>query len=534
MFWRKVPVDDAYHAWLTVGFERRLLVVVRTITALTRLLDILSLVERDHRIQVVFTCDEENPAIFHAGVPQVLDRLGAAVVPWALAAKTRFDLVLAASENDALHELDGPVVLVPHGIGFQKYYPGGEITSGMNPSRLLRDGEVVPAALALSHGIQREQLRFAAPAVLERAVVVGDPCHDRMLASVHRAAHYRAALGTGRRTLVALASTWGRHSLFGTTPELPGLLVNALPVDEYQVAVILHPGVWAAHGPWQIRAWLGEAIGRGLALIAPERGWQATLVAADCVLSDEGSAALYAAAVDKPLLLAAGKSRTTVAGSPLAALAGQAHRLDPGGDLRAQIESIRDSHRAGSHQAVVAQAIEHEGGSADRLTGLLYRFLDLTEPEDPAFPPVHAPVVPEARLASFVASVDFDGAVAVVERFPHTSATLPMRHVVAHAEQAELRELDGAAVVWSEMDGSDPAALLAGWPAARLAAATDDTRCAVLLREGDSYELTAPGVAPIALASLAYALVTRREPVAGRHRLRIGGRVFDVTSTRRG
>jgi hypothetical protein len=135
----------------------------------------------------------------------------------------RFDLAVAASENDALDQLTGPVLLVPHGAGFEKYYPGTRVVAGLDPARLVR----------------------------------------------------------------------------------------------------------------------ARAADAGVTVLGPDQGWQPALVAADCVLSDHGSTSLYAAALDKPLLLAGGPGTTTVAGSATAALREVATALDVDGDLRAQIDAVR-------------------------------------------------------------------------------------------------------------------------------------------------------------------------------------------------
>jgi hypothetical protein len=517
-FWPKVPVDDEFRDWLTVGFERKVLVVIRTVTTLTRLLDVVSLFGADRRVQLVFTHDSARPAILGEGVPEFLQELRAPVIGWTVATKTRFDLAIAASENDALQELDAPILLVPHGIGYQKYYPGSAVTSGMNPEKLLHQGEVVPAAIALSHTVQREQLAAACPEALGTARVVGDPCYDRMIVSRHRANRYRAALGTGTRVLVVICSTWGRDSLFGTHPELPEKLLAELPMDEYQVAVTLHPGVWAAHGQWQIHAWLDAAKQAGLVLVAPEKGWQATILAADCVISDEGSAALYAAAVDKPLLLASTGNATTVAESPLAALARTVPSLDFRHELRGQIDFVRRAYTLGDHEPVVKQAVDSPGQAAGLLGELLYRLLDLPLPATrPFFPPVPDPSPPETQVSAYLAGISGD----VLTRFPagvHVTTELEFRHIVAHADNAELRHLDGAAIVYTD-DPDRLADLLTLWPSARLAAATAGNRCVIRLHDGTSVELSAPDVDPLSLASLAYTKLAAHQEICGTHLL---------------
>jgi hypothetical protein len=57
---------------------------------------------------------------------------------------------------------------------------------------LMWDGAVVPAAVALAH---REELARSCPEALPVAEVVGDPCYDRIDASLPLRPAYRRALG---------------------------------------------------------------------------------------------------------------------------------------------------------------------------------------------------------------------------------------------------------------------------------------------------------------------------------------------------
>ncbi|WP_232376468.1 hypothetical protein [Amycolatopsis aidingensis] len=544
--WRKVPLDDRYRQWRTIDFQRTVLVVVRTVTTLTRLLDIVSLFESDLRIQVVYTHDPRSAAIFAAGVAEFLGELGAPVIPWEQASRTRFDLAIAASENDALHELDAPILLVPHGIGYQKYYPGGWVTSGMDPDRLVRGGRVIPEMIALSHPQQRALLRAACPPAAERAVVIGDPCHDRMRVSAHRTPHYREALGTGERLLVVLCSTWGPNSLFGTWPRLPERLLGELPADEYQVAAILHPGVWAAHGRRQVRTWLRPALEAGLALVPPERGWQATVLAADCVLSDEGSASLYAAAMDKPLLLAIadGPADTTVPGSPLADLAHKAARLDPDRDLRAQLAGAMHTHRLGEHGEIVERAVQNSDGCAEVLARLGYRRLDLEQPPGiPFFPPVDTPVTDVATIAAHIVGgrVTDDGAVTLA-RFPamlgQVSASSENQHFTADVGRATLRQLQNAAIVHGGASGPGfdgwARHTLRQWPDARMVSAPLGTSgCVLHTRHGRrmTLEFRDGDADPRLLASLAYVRLQANRNLPTMDTLRLGERDLAVRIT---
>jgi len=525
---RRVPVDPGFDRWLTVGFERRVLVVVRTVTTLNRLLDALTLFSGDHRVQTVFTFDQDQPAILGAGVPDLLARLGAAVVPWPEAVATRFDLAIAASENDALHLLDAPVVLLPHGIGYQKYYPGTSVVAGLNPDRLVHAGRVVPALIAVTHAEQRDRLHTVSPAAAERAEVVGDPCLDRLVAGAHRAAAYREALAGPGRRLVTVASTWGPDSVLGRHPDLPLRLIAELPVDTTAVCAVLHPGIAAAHGTWQLDAWLGAAREAGLLVIPSDTGWQAAITAASCVIGDQGSVSLYAAALDRPMLFAGNRSVSTVPGSPAAMLTDRVPSLSASDSLAAQIDAAIDRHLPGRYEPVAKQAVAVPGEAAARLRTAFYRLLRLPEPAAEAEFSSY-PLISPARTepAAFVAGVrDADEALV---RLPATELPqhLHYLHVLAHHTRASLRELSAATVVFADLPEAEfdswATATLKQWPDAEFAAVRLPGRCLVLDRTGRRFELDSPDADPLSAVSLLH--LGQTGPV---ERLNLGHRQVSV------
>lgn len=481
-----------------------MLVVVRTVTSLTRLLDVLTLIEADRRVQVVFTYATDEPAIFTHGVAEFLADIGATVIPWSQAISREFDLALAASENDALHQLRAPLLLLSHGAGYQKTYPQGvddspAVVAGMDRARLLHDGRVVPAALGLSHPEDLRRLRDCCPDALPRAVLVGDPCHDRLLASRHRRARYRARLlGEEPRRLVLLASTWGARSLFGGHPDLPERLLSELPYDEYRVALVAHPGVWCGHGRWQVEAWTRAATRRGLILIPPEEGWRAAVVAADCVIGDEGSVTLYAAAVGAPVLMAARGSEVTVPGSAVAALAERAPTLSPG-DAYPQIERAIAEHTPERYAEVTGRVFGSPGESAARLRAVMYRLMRLPEPARPAVllavpEPRAAPPVTRSFLATGRLLDEPDLPAVALRRFPASSEfaaerELPCRHLVVDVEDEDPCRLESATVLVTELRRRRNAEAWAAesldrWPFARIAAARVGEACVLMLRGG--------------------------------------------------
>ncbi|HEX3783803.1 MAG TPA: hypothetical protein VHX38_29415 [Pseudonocardiaceae bacterium] len=521
--------------------------VARTVTALTRILDIVSIIQGDQRVQTVFTTDPTNTAIFRAGLDRFLVKLGVEVLPWEQATATRFDLAIAASENDRLDAIDAPILLVPHGLGYQKYYPNSRIVAGMNPDRLLREGRVLPTVIALSHRDQHTQLAAICPPASAHAVVIGDPSLDRLLAGRHRVHGYRAALDAAGKTLVVVSSTWGPHSLFGRFPRLPEELAGALPVDEYRVVVVLHPGVWSAHGQWQIRAWLGRAAELGLHVVPPTDNWQAVLCAAHCVVGDEGSFALYAAALDKPILLAAGTGANTVPGSPLALLAERATVLGPGADLADQIAAAISTHQPDAWAPAVRKAVQWPGRSARMLRPLLYELLDLAEPATEAvFAPAEVPTPTNHQVPTLVVGAREDGHILALQRFPRSHGDrrpepFDHRHLVADLDRASYRELSSASIlrIGGDADGpelfsTEADAMLAQWPNAELIA-TRAGRAELLVRT--RHELLSvrapqppPGFDPMLLASAAFVRHAQGRGLVGVDKLRVGARVIAMVS----
>ncbi|MET9291626.1 hypothetical protein [Streptomyces sp. NPDC003077] len=399
----RLPFGRDARRWSTFPGERTVVVAARTVTSTVRVLETLpTLLRGDSRIAVVFAHDPTSA--FSDGVLDLLYDSGCRVMPWSDVGAVEPDLILSASENVDVPEGRCPVLVLPHGIGFQKQVPDSRSPrtrlSGMVPDALLASGR---AWLAISHPDQEEQLRAAHPATADRTVLVGDPCFDELARSLPRADAYRRALGAadGRR-LVVLSSTWGPTSLLGRDPELPARLLAALPYDEYRVAAIVHPNVWSWHGSWQVRTAQAAALDAGLLLMPTVHAWRPALVAADVVIGDHGSVTLYGAALGKPVLLAA-FGEDAVSGTAVARLGQAAPRLDPLVDLVGQIESAIREHGADRYEEIAKLAFSAPGQALSRLRTTVYRLLELPEPTTgpPPLPALPRPEPPAEPVTSW-------------------------------------------------------------------------------------------------------------------------------------
>ncbi|MFF3752210.1 translation initiation factor 2 [Streptomyces sp. NPDC002018] len=415
---------------------------------MNRLLDTLPVFAGDPRVRPVFTLVPGSD--FSTEALAALDGAGARTVPWAEAVRGGHDLVVAASPNGPLHELPGPLVLLPHGAGFNKRLPhpsADDSASGLHPRQLLRDGSPLASLHALAHPAQLARLAQQSAEVAGRAAVVGDPTLDRMLASRTRRERYRDALGTGGRRLVAVVSTWGPESLLARLPELPRRLTAELPYDAYQVALVLHPNIHSRLGEFTLRQQLAPALAAGLLLARPYEEWAALLVAADCALTDHGSAALYPAALDRPLIGCYEGGSELLPASPMAGLLARAPRLSADRPLAAQIDAAVAAHRTGDTSGLAATAFAEQGRSLELLRTRCYRLLGL-EPSDGPVParPLPVPRIGRQRPTAFTARVEVSGNTVSVTRYPLDSGPHG-GHVSAEDGVSTTRETENAGLI---------------------------------------------------------------------------------------
>ncbi|MFY1638291.1 hypothetical protein ACN27F_34240 [Solwaraspora sp. WMMB335] len=346
-----------------------------------RLLDVIEYVEEDPRVQVVFTV---APDVFNRGVAEYLESLGALLLPWQQAINHHFDLAVTASYG-GLHQVHAPLVVMAHGAGHGKAVRPPErcgplsreaAVYGLDAQRLTRDGRVLAAAVVLCHDDELDTLRRQCPEAVPAALVAGDPCYDRLVASLPLRRQYRRAFGIDdRMQLVVVGSTWGPGGLFGRLPDLLSIVMEQLPADRFRVAALLHPAVWGAHGHRQIRAWLRGCLQAGLVLPDPAQDWRALVVAADYVIGDNGSVTTYAAALGRPVLVDQSAS-VTVPGSPQHTVLTSAARLRP--DLPV-LPQLRQAPPIDYH-AVRSALTSRPDAAASLLRRRMYELLQLAEP----------------------------------------------------------------------------------------------------------------------------------------------------------
>jgi hypothetical protein len=372
--WVAAPIGIDAKRWVSRPDCRVVLIVVHTMAACHRLLDIVDLVESDERVQTIYTV---APDVFNGGVAAHLQRLGALLIPWQQAVHETFDLAVAAAHG-GLHELHAPVMLVAHGAGRARLArPGSATVYGLDAPRLMRDGRLVTSALMLSHESERALLARQCPEALAVATVAGDPCFDRLRESMAMRLFYRRALGiTDRQRLVVVTSTWGPDGLFGGAPGLLSSLMAQLSPAQFRVALLLHPAILGAHGQRQVGAWIRPCVEAGMMLADAGEDWRAYVAAADHLIGDCGSVTAYGAAVGLPVLCvpSAGAGRTAP-GSPQSLVLERAGRLDPARPLQPQVSAARPI----DHRRIAAAITSRPGRSGRHLRRTAYRLLGIPE-----------------------------------------------------------------------------------------------------------------------------------------------------------
>jgi hypothetical protein len=386
----------------TVGYTHTVLFIVNTVASANRMLDLIPLFEGDLRVQLVFTTPPQSTAT--DGVAEAFAELGVLAMPWERVLERESDLAITANHSGGLHRVRAPLVVVSHGVGYSKrsaqspepraqspepraqspepraQSPEPRAQSpvyGLSPEWLLYQGKLVASALVLSHREQLDRLAAAVPEAVGAAVVAGDPCFDRIVASEDRRLRYRRALGCDQdTTLIVFSSTWRSDSAFGSWPTFLRQLLAELPPDHYRVAAVLHPHIWHGHSPLQIRSWLADCVRAGLILIPPLEGWRAALIAADLVVGDHGAVTCYAAALGKPVALVAFDRDEVAEGSPVELLGDLATQLDDSEPLLAQLEEARTKW-----SDVRELVSSYPGEAAERHRALFYQRMKLAEPD---------------------------------------------------------------------------------------------------------------------------------------------------------
>lgn len=374
---------------LTIRTPKTVLAVVHHQQSGDRLSEFVGpLLEADRRVQVIWTLAPGSQ--FERGGQAFMRGLDAAVLPWEEAVSFEYDLAVAANHG-LLDQVGAPVLVLPHGTGFSRHPARGpgygppveRPVGGAVLGALTRYGRVVPAAVGIAHEDQRA---FFTSLVAETAGIihlVGDPCYDRAVSALAERERFRRAAGVGDgQRLVVVASSWGPSGAWGRRHDLVDRLMAELPRG-HVAALVLHPGIWWTHGPRQVLAWLDGARRQGLRILAPASPWLGLLVAADAVVGDPGSVTAYAAGLGAVPLLAGGVT-DIVPGSAPELLHRVARHYRDGDPVGQQIEKAAVRWNPEQAVAVHTRLTSAPGRSARLLRQVMYRLMDLPEPEGPA------------------------------------------------------------------------------------------------------------------------------------------------------
>ncbi|SES34915.1 hypothetical protein SAMN05216188_1374 [Lentzea xinjiangensis] len=371
--------DPVTAAWMSRPHVRTALAITGTRQGLQRVLDTLPTIEADYRVQVVFTVPETGYE--WAGMRERLRQLDVLVMPWHQAVDTPFDLVISACRW-GIEEIRAPLVLMPHGATSIRSRVAHETGAhDLVTAKLLRGDEVLPAKLMLATDDEVRTLASSCRKALPAAVVGGDPCLDRMAASLPFTAPYLEALGVvpGQQVIFAVSS-WSKHSLYGSDPEVFARLTCELAGTENVVIASLHPFWWDAYGQRQILAWLGPAREHGLVVLPPDEGWRAAAVVADIVLTDHGSAGQYAAALGGRAMMSATSLADVHPGTSADLLSRIATPLHLGQPLRPQVERALASPVDPRHAELAARITGRPRQALSIYRREYYGVLGLSEP----------------------------------------------------------------------------------------------------------------------------------------------------------
>jgi hypothetical protein len=519
------PAAHDAHYWETCSSELRIYCLARTFVSAIQLEQELRIFESDPAVKLVWVlCSGSR---FEHGLSEWFVSKKISVISYEQAVRGRCDLVVTTSEwIDVTPFAPRHVIVIPHGAGFHKYVQDTDADrlrlSGLARPEGLWTGQVTQV---VTHPNQERQLAEACEHTVGRTALGGDSTFDLLLHSRGERAAYRKALGVSDdQRLITLGSTWGRESLFSLQFDLIGQLLAQLPFEQYRLALFLHPAVWSFEGECEILRRLSRHIDAGLMVIPPAEGWHGTLLASDLLIGDNSSTSLYGAMLDIPLLLAA-FSENVVPGTVMARLGRTARFINPGMDLRSQIENEITHHDHTRAAKLVEQMIARPGESGELLRELCYTKAGLPVPEDEL--PVHAAPMPTPKpqgAHSFRFSYDVDAdSVVAVDTYPAFFRKKLHRQgerLLVQLGEPDLKLHNLASIV---LDPEPMATCLARtrltgmidkFIGCCLAVVTcDDGSCEILVRDGTQFHVTCGGALPVrVLACACYAvLVTQKE-----------------------
>ncbi|MUN37147.1 hypothetical protein [Actinomadura litoris] len=356
--------------WGTPGERRTVLIVTGSPIPARPLLDVARLADADPRLRVVFTAAPEAAG---SGTESRLRDAGAVVLPWREARDREFGLAVAATAAPDLAPRV-PLVVLP------------DARRACAPGDLRADGRRRPV-LALAHRDERTPPSREGPA----EVVVGDPIHDRLVASLPLRDFYRRVLGAGgdRRLVVVAIPAGDAACRAGPCRPLDVVrrLLAELPSERYHVLGVPEregdpcPGGRALAGPLR----------DGLALLPPGADWRAALAAADWIVGEAGPLTRYGAVTGAPVVLVGSGD---VRGPGMAELARLAPRLDARGRIEDQLGDAAAYWRPDRARPVIERITSEPGRFHRNTRRLMYGLLRLPQPAtipvaDPVSPPFH-------------------------------------------------------------------------------------------------------------------------------------------------
>ncbi|WP_309110851.1 hypothetical protein [Saccharothrix sp.] len=496
--------------WAT---ERRVLLVIRNLTSLYRLLQLVDGLFAGQRIALKFTIDKGSEYV--RDLRKHLIETGCEVLGWQNATKIEFDAIMAAHASNALHELRGPILTIAHGAGYPRIVPettgSTDSPTGVARSQLVHDGRVIPTKIGLSHQEQFALVDRTCPEARDRCVVVGDPAADQLRASSVLRDRYREALGVRPdERLVLVTSTWGPNSALAAAPRLPQRLLAELPLGRYRVALVQHWNISQGHSRYEVAQQFRDGTHCGLITVPPDRSWQAALIAADLVIGDHGSVTFYGVALGKPLLLANDGGCEVDPASANAEVWRKARALDLDAPLRPQVESAIEDGEDPALREITERVLGRPGEAKVLVHRVLCEMMGLPLSDTPPVEPVevHHATAPRP-VGAQVVTASLHRRNVTLERFPHLLSGLrpetgsaPMLVVDESVVDRTVRH-NADVVVRTEV-ADDPRrwveGALADHPGAAVAAAATEFGSVVGFRDGPAVDLVQVGPSAAACA----------------------------------
>ena len=362
--------------------KRRVLLGCSSTMMASFLSDIYDLLVEDERIElyVTFPQEEDRPG----GHDIIRKKLPVQEIGLKRANIANWDMVIVADYGfySLTNPTDYPVVRIPHGItgkilGGNEYHYGSMMYN--------KDGSLGYTKIFEASNANRDRIVKSNPELEDVIVTVGSMLADKALIHSDRRDEYREKFSFKKDEKVAFVmSTWGEHSVFHRYGDALIDEMKKLLGQNYRFILSAHPIEFKPRDDGK-RVWgeyLRELTNEGFDYRDCSDDWPPYMAAADYLLTDHTSLALFGAVLGKPAIYTDFPDELIVEGSYTWMFRELSPVLNDAAKLAECLKQVEQSYPTDRLKQLAGNITSFPGDAFERASREIYSLLELPMPEE--------------------------------------------------------------------------------------------------------------------------------------------------------